>query len=108
MLRVGLDSIGPKDHRGCGDSASGVAEGAILRHAAERVIPPAFIALTERGNRKLHAMKKVSPAAGCERSFPMPVDKNSGRAGNERKEKEENEAFQKKNSKCTRRDASMG
>ena len=47
LLRVGLDAVGLEDHRGRGDGAPGVAEGAVLGHAAERVVTPSFVALAE-------------------------------------------------------------
>ena len=47
LLRVGLDAVGLEDHRGRGDRAAGFAEGTILGHAAERVVTPSCVALTE-------------------------------------------------------------
>src|SRR3954470_9564134 len=62
LRRVGVDSVGFENHGRRGHRAAGTAQGAILLYPANRVVAPSVIALTERRNRQLDAMKKVAPS----------------------------------------------
>jgi hypothetical protein len=55
---------------------------------------PFVVALPEGGDRELDAMEKVTAAARGERSFPNPIDVNTGDAGEDEQDENEKETLQ--------------
>src|SRR5262249_28383006 len=77
LLRIDVDAVKLKYHRGRGHGAAFAAERPVGFDSAQWIVRPFFLRLTERWHSQFNAMEKIATAARRKFSFPTPVDLQS-------------------------------